>query len=81
MPDLRGIETHLKVATFGDGLILRLRNITADAVRIPLETLSSRGRLTAVDVLEQRSSEGDLDAAIELVLPAFAERSIRITIA
>ena len=79
LPDLPGIEAHLKVATFGDGLILRLRNITTDDVRIPLDVLRSNGTVSAVDVLERPMAQETMDSSPEQLIPAFGEVSIRIT--
>lgn len=78
MPDVHGVESHLKVATFGDGVVGRFRNMTSDAVRVPLSPLRSHGSLTAVNVLEQPIDASDVETSAELLLPAFAERSIRI---
>ncbi len=78
VPDVHGVESHLKVASFGDGVVVRFRNMTSDAVRVPLSPLRSHGSLTAVNVLEQPIDASDVETSAELLLPAFAERSIRI---
>jgi hypothetical protein len=79
MPDARGIEAHLKVATFGDGLILRLRNLTTEAAVLPLDVLRAQGTVAAVDVLERPLDSRDLASIDELRVPALGEVSIHIS--
>ena len=79
LPELRGIESHIKPATFGDGVILRLRNITAHEVRVPLDGVAGLGRLTAVNVLEEPLGTDEAAASLDQPIPAFGEKNIRIT--
>jgi len=73
LPEIAGVEASVKPATFGDGLIVRLRNNTDSTVEVPLDALRALGAVDAVGVLEEPLSE------LPSALIANQEASFRIT--
>ena len=74
LPDVAGLEVHVKPATFGDGIVVRLRNITDADVRVPLPAFAELGAVSGVDALE-----ADAGAPAQVV-PARGEVGIRISL-
>ncbi|WP_210505874.1 glycoside hydrolase family 38 C-terminal domain-containing protein [Naasia sp. SYSU D00057] len=74
VPSVPGLEVHLKPATYGDGLIVRIRNITDGAIALPLDAFRTLGTVSAVGALEEDLAEGVQE------VPAFGEVGLRITL-
>lgn len=72
LPEKAGVEATVKPATFGDGLIVRLRNNSEKPVEVPVDALKALGDVEPVGVLEEPVSEPPT------VLAPSAEASFRI---
>lgn len=72
LPEIAGVEATVKPATFGDGLIVRLRNNSSATVDVPLGALQALGAVDPVGVLEEPLSSAPV------TLGSGAEASFRI---